>query len=86
MSTLLLPRLSDLKTDIGYTYKASVYGDVFSVKVMNQTIIVINTPTLVREVIDKNGLSSINRPKSILADMITPDNMNMGTGRFGGLI
>lgn len=64
---------------------ARVYGDVFSLKIFNQTIIVINTPTLVREVIDKRSLSSANRPKSILADMITPNNMNMGTGRFGEL-
>ncbi|KAF8882390.1 cytochrome P450 [Infundibulicybe gibba] len=61
---------------------AKVYGDVFSLKVLNKNIIVINTPTLLREVIDKRSSSSSNRPKSILADMITPHNMNMGTGRL----
>ncbi|TFK38294.1 cytochrome P450 [Crucibulum laeve] len=61
---------------------AKVYGDVFSLKVLNQTIIVINSPTLVRELIDKRSASTSNRPKSILADMITPHNMNMGTGHL----
>ena len=62
---------------------AKEYGDAFSLKVLNQTIIVLNTPSMMKEVIEKRNASSSNRPKSILADMITPKNMNMGTGRFG---
>ena len=65
---------------------AKVYGDVFSLKVFNQTIIVLNSPTIVKEVIDIRSASSSNRPKSILADMITPHNMNMGTGHLGMFI
>jgi hypothetical protein len=64
-------------------FLAKVYGDVFSLKVFNQTIIVLNSPTIVKEVIDIRSASSSNRPKSILADMITPHNMNMGTGHLG---
>ncbi|KAF8889650.1 cytochrome P450 [Infundibulicybe gibba] len=61
---------------------AKAYGDVFSLKIINQIIIVISSPTHFHELIDKRSVSSSNRPKSILADMITPNNMNMGTGRF----
>ncbi|KIK00846.1 hypothetical protein K443DRAFT_678870 [Laccaria amethystina LaAM-08-1] len=65
-----------------FTEWSKVYGDVFSLKVFNQTIIVLNSPTIVKEVIDIRSASSSNRPKSILADMITPHNMNMGTGHL----
>ncbi|KAF9493031.1 hypothetical protein BDN71DRAFT_1450880 [Pleurotus eryngii] len=61
---------------------AKVYGDVFSLKVFNQTIIVVNSPSKVQDVLDKHSLSSSNRPMSTLADMVTPNNMNMGTGRL----
>ncbi|PFH48833.1 hypothetical protein AMATHDRAFT_5417 [Amanita thiersii Skay4041] len=61
---------------------AKEYGDAFSIKVMNQTIIVLNSPTLVREVFDKRAMSNSNRPKSIIANMIVPDGMNMGISRF----
>jgi hypothetical protein len=50
---------------------------------MDKTMIVINTPTLFREVIEKRAKSTSNRPGSILTDMLTPDNMNLGTGRYG---
>lgn len=50
---------------------------------MHQTIIVLNSPTAVKELIDRLGASTANRPASIIADMITPDNLNIGTGRFG---
>jgi cytochrome P450 len=59
------------------------YGDVFSLKVMDQTIIVLNTPSAVREIIEKRSISSSNRPKSIIADMITPHGLNFGTCRYG---
>jgi cytochrome P450 len=62
---------------------AKEYGDIFSLKVMDQTMIVLNSPTAIRDVIDKHGAASSNRPKSILADMITPNNLNLGTGRYG---
>ncbi|KAE9398628.1 cytochrome P450 [Gymnopus androsaceus JB14] len=61
---------------------AKIYGDVFSLKVLNQTIIVLSSPTAMHKIIDVRSTSSSNRPKSIIADMITPNNMNMGTGRF----
>ena len=64
-------------------YTARKYGDIFSLKIMNQTVIVLNSPSALKEVIDKRSASSSNRPKSILADMISPHNMNLGTGQYG---
>lgn len=61
---------------------AKQYGDIYSLKVMNKTMIVLNSPSAIKEIIDKNGAASSNRPHSILADMICPDNNNLGTGRF----
>ena len=62
---------------------AREYGDIFSLKVMHLTIIVLNSPTAVKELIDKRGGTTCNRPASIIADIITPDNLNIGTGRYG---
>ncbi|KAF6808949.1 cytochrome P450 [Colletotrichum sojae] len=58
------------------------YGDVVSVKVMNQTIIALHSPAVVKEVFDKHGASNTNRPKSTIVEIITPDNLNLGTGRY----
>jgi cytochrome P450 len=62
---------------------AKQYGDVFCLKIFNQTMIVLNSPSIVREVVDKRSMSTANRPKSIIADMITPHNMNLGTAHYG---
>ncbi|KAK2460404.1 hypothetical protein APHAL10511_007569 [Amanita phalloides] len=61
---------------------AKQYGDVFSIKVLNKTIVVLNSPTLVKEIIDKHALSSSNRPQSTMNDMLIPDHMNPGTTRY----
>ncbi|KAJ6562395.1 hypothetical protein B0H19DRAFT_1234023 [Mycena capillaripes] len=66
-----------------FTEWAKIYGDVFSLKVMHLTIIVLNSPTTVKEVIDKRGATSSNRPASIMVDIVTPDNVNLGSGRYG---
>ena len=64
---------------------AKQYGDVFSVKVFDKTIIVLNSPTLVKEVYEKYSHSSSNRPQSTIHDMLIPDRMNPGTTRYGGI-
>lgn len=66
-------------------FSARQYGDVISVKVMNQTIIVLHTPTLVKEIFDKRSVSNSNRPASTIVELITPNNMNLGTGHYGEL-
>ncbi|KII83911.1 hypothetical protein PLICRDRAFT_118622 [Plicaturopsis crispa FD-325 SS-3] len=65
-----------------FTEWSKIYGDVISLKVFNNTVIVLNTPTAVKELIDKRSIATSNRPKSILADMITPHNLNIGTGHY----
>jgi hypothetical protein len=52
---------------------------------MNKTIIVLNTPSAVKEVIDKHSASTANRPQSIIAETVIPDNVNTGTARYGEL-
>ncbi|KAF8649379.1 hypothetical protein AX16_005820 [Volvariella volvacea WC 439] len=64
-----------------FTEWAREYGDIFSLKIMSQTIIVLNSPTAVFEVIDRKSTSS-NRPASIIADIIVPNNENIGTARY----
>lgn len=50
---------------------------------MNQTIIVLNTPSLMKEVFIKNNAVNTNRPASTIADTIAPNGLNFGTGRHG---
>jgi len=57
---------------------AKQYGDVLSVKALGQTMIVINSPTLLRQVLDRHASASANRPHSIIAGMIVDDGLNMG--------
>lgn len=47
------------------------------------TIVVINSPTMVKELIDKRGAATCNRPASIIADMVIPNNLNIGSGQHG---
>ena len=62
---------------------ARQYGNVIFVQVMNQTIIVLHTPTLVKEVFEKHSISNSNHPASVLVELITPRNLNLGTGHYG---
>ncbi|KIK56965.1 hypothetical protein GYMLUDRAFT_247492 [Collybiopsis luxurians FD-317 M1] len=84
----LIPLIGNLlivpqkRLHLKYTEWAKTYGDVFRLKVMNNTIIVINTPTLVHKLFDLKSVSSSNRPKSIIAGMIAPNNVHMATGRY----
>ncbi|CAK5274028.1 unnamed protein product, partial [Mycena citricolor] len=64
-----------------FTEWAKVYGDIFSLKAMHLTVIVLNSPTAVKEVIDKRGATSCDRPASAISDLITPDNLNLASGR-----
>ncbi|KAJ7438340.1 cytochrome P450 [Mycena latifolia] len=65
-----------------FTEWARIYGAIYSLKAMHLTIIVLNSPTVVKEVIDKRGATSCNRPASVISDIITPDNLNLGSGRY----
>ncbi|KAK1989173.1 cytochrome P450 [Colletotrichum cereale] len=61
---------------------ARKYGDAVSLKVFNQTIISINSPSLMHELLEKRSLSSSNRPKNTLTEIITPGDLNMGTAHL----
>lgn len=63
---------------------AREYGDIISVQVLHMTIVVINSPTMVKELIDKRGAATCNRPASIIADMVIPNNLNIGSGQYAG--
>ncbi|KAH7886508.1 cytochrome P450 [Phlebopus sp. FC_14] len=66
---------------IQFSTWARTYGDIFSLKIMHITIIVLNSPTAVRELIDKRGVLTANRPQSLIADMIT-NGLNLGAARY----
>ncbi|KAH8649274.1 cytochrome P450 [Xylariales sp. PMI_506] len=63
---------------------ARQYGDVFSLKLMNHTVIVLNTPSIVREVFTKHAITNTNRPASTIAEMISPNGLNLGTSHYAG--
>jgi hypothetical protein len=46
-------------------------------------MIVLNSPTAFKELIDKRSISNSSRPKSIIADMLAPHNVNFGISRYG---
>ncbi|KAK8130575.1 cytochrome P450 oxidoreductase [Apiospora kogelbergensis] len=61
---------------------ARKYGDVVSLKVFHQTIISINSPSLMRELLERRSVTSSNRPKNTLTEIITPGDLNMGTAHL----
>ncbi|KAF9456361.1 cytochrome P450 [Collybia nuda] len=65
-----------------FTKWAREYGSIFSLKIMKLNIIVLSSPSIIREVIDKRGASSANRPESVIADIIAPNSMNIGAATY----
>ncbi|KIY51315.1 cytochrome P450 [Fistulina hepatica ATCC 64428] len=61
-----------------FTKWAREYGPIFALQMMHQTIIVLNTPSAIRDVIERKSLSTSNRPESHIAAMIIPNNENFG--------
>jgi cytochrome P450 len=76
-------KLTESSFLFSFLFLAREYGDVVSVKVFNQTIIIVNTPSGMREVLDKRNSSSSNRPYSWIADQMAPNNVNFGTAHKG---
>lgn len=62
---------------------AKEYGDIFSLKTLDKTIIVLNTPSAMKEIFERHSLATSNRPKSIIGEMIHPNSLNLGTSRHG---
>jgi hypothetical protein len=60
---------------------ARQYGDIYSLKISNSTLIVLSSTTVIREVMDKNSAIVSDRPPSHFAEEITGGN-HMGASRY----
>ncbi|KAI0687612.1 cytochrome P450 [Cytidiella melzeri] len=60
---------------------AREYGDIFSLKIGPETVIVISSAEAFREVIDKNSGLTADRPPNHYADTVTSGGLNMA--RYG---
>jgi len=60
---------------------ARQYGDVYSMKISNSTLIVLSSVTAIREIMDKNSAIVSDRPASHFAEEITGGN-HMGASRY----
>ena len=75
----LLPTIMEHRlTSHCFFVLAAEYGSIFALQMMHQTIIVLNTPTAIKDVIERKSISTSNRPESHIADMIIPNNENFG--------
>lgn len=60
---------------------ARQYGDIYSLKISNSTLIVLSSTTAIREIMDKNSAIVSDRPASHFAEEITSGN-HMGASRY----
>lgn len=51
-----------------FTEWAAVYGPIFSLKMGSQTAVVLSSPYMIKQLIDKQSAVYSNRPKSYIAD------------------
>ncbi|KAI8961019.1 cytochrome P450 [Daldinia sp. FL1419] len=56
---------------IKFSEWARQYGEIYSLKVLNKTIIVLSSPAVIRDVLDVNGLNTGNRPESTIIRRVT---------------
>ena len=59
-----------------FTEWAQLYGDIFSLKIFNRTVIVVSSVAAVKQVLDTNGSRTGNRPQSVLTQRVHKD-LNM---------
>lgn len=64
-----------------FTEMARKYGDVYSLKIINSTVVVLSSATAVKEIMDKNSAIVSDRPASHFAQEITGGN-HMGASRY----
>ncbi|KAI0698161.1 cytochrome P450 [Cytidiella melzeri] len=62
---------------------AREYGDIYSLKVGPETVVVISSAEAFREVIDKNSGITADRPANHFADTVTSGGLNMFLARYG---
>ncbi|CAL1714231.1 unnamed protein product [Somion occarium] len=62
---------------------AQVYGDIISVKLGPQTVVVLSSPSLVRECIDLRSATTSDRPTLHIPKLLYDDNGEMSLARYG---
>ena len=67
------------------TEMARQYGDVYSMKIINSTLIVLSSTTAVKEIMDKNSAIVSDRPASHFAEEITGGN-HLGASRYSRIL
>ncbi|KAG8908736.1 hypothetical protein FRB99_002974 [Tulasnella sp. 403] len=65
-----------------FTEWAREYGEVFSLKLGGGTVVVLNSPEAVKEIMEKNSLATADRPPSAIGNMIT-DGLHMAMLPYG---
>ncbi|KAJ3900147.1 cytochrome P450 [Lentinula edodes] len=65
-----------------FTDWAKEYGDVYSLKIGPETVVVITSMAAVRELMEKRSGSTVDRPPNYIADNIT-GGLNMVLARYG---
>lgn len=58
------------------------YGEIFSVKVMNRTVVVLSSPRAVYEVMEKNAQTMADRPTQYIGHLLT-GGMMVGMAPYG---
>ncbi|EMD63840.1 hypothetical protein COCSADRAFT_90707 [Bipolaris sorokiniana ND90Pr] len=73
-TTLILGNVLDFPTSlphIKFLKWTRQYGDIFSLKIFDRTIIVISSPIAVKHILETNGARTGNRPQSKIANRVT---------------
>ncbi|KAJ7578030.1 cytochrome P450 [Mycena floridula] len=74
-NTHIFPKI---QLHLAFTEWAKIYGDVVSLKIFHKTIIILNSPTAIKEIIDKRSTSSSNRPNMMIGKRLIPNDANFG--------
>ncbi|TCD64317.1 hypothetical protein EIP91_004264 [Steccherinum ochraceum] len=61
---------------------ASIYGDIVSLKIGFSSVIIISSPEMVRQLLDKRSITTANRPPLHFNELVTDDH-NVGFAPFG---
>jgi hypothetical protein len=64
---------------------ARQYGDIYSLKIVNSTVVVLSSTTAIREIMDGHSAIVSDRPPSHFAQEITGGN-HMGASRYSELL
>ncbi|KAG8908764.1 hypothetical protein FRB99_003002 [Tulasnella sp. 403] len=65
-----------------FTEWAKQYGEICSLKIASQTMIVINSHDAARDILEKNSKVTAARPNSVLGDIVT-DGLHIGIAQLG---